>query len=157
MKKKRLILNLLFLIPGLMIVYILNYINLSKLPIVLPDSTVLALSVAYVLLWMVFSLVAGMRRGKAGWYIIVVYWIVIPALLILLTGLFASFQSVTAVLASITNLLYINVLRGFNDLVHFGIDLFQYFSSKGYPVVPAILCLLSYAIGRLFTKPRFKA
>lgn len=157
MKKKRPMLNLVFLVLGLVLVYILNFINLSKLPIELPESTVLVLSVAYVLLWMLFSLLAGMRRGKVSWYVIVIYWIVIPASLILLTSLFASFQSFTAMLASITNLLYINVLRGFNDLVYFGIDLFQYFSSKGYPVVPAILCLISYGIGRLFARPRYRA
>ena len=157
MKKKRPIMNLVFLVLGLVLVYILNYINLSKLPIVLPESTVLVLSVTYVLLWMLFSLVSGMRRSKVGWYMIVIYWIVIPASLILLTSLFASFQSFTAVLASITNLFYVNVLRGFNDLVYFGIDLFQYFSSKGYPVVPAILCLISFGIGHLFARPRHKA
>jgi hypothetical protein len=105
---------------------------------------------------MLFSLVAGIRRAKVSWYGIVIYWIVIPASLILLTSLFASFQSFTAMLASITDLLYINVLRGFNDLVYFGIDLFQYFSSKGYPVVPAILCLISYGIGRLFARPNYR-
>ena len=154
MKKKRPLSNLIFLVLGLVLVYILNFINLSKLPIVLPESTVLVLSVTYVLLWMLFSLFAGMRRGKVSWYVIVIYWIVIPALLILLTSLFASFQSFTAVLASITDFLYINVLRGFNDLVYFGIDLFQYFSSKGYPVIPAILCLIAYGIGRFFAKPQ---
>lgn len=157
MKKKVSILNPLFLILGLVFVYVLNFVDLSKLPFVLPESTVLVLSVGYVLLWMLFALVSGVRRGKAGWYVTIIYWIVIPATLILLTSLFASFQTFTAFLGSITNLLYMNVLRGFNDLVYFGIDLFQYFSSKGYPVVPAILCLASYGIGRLFAKPRHNA
>jgi len=157
MKKKRPITNLVFLILGFVLVYVLNFINLNKLPIVLPESTVLVLSVSYVLLWMLFSLLAGMRRGKVSWYVIVIYWIVIPASLIILTSLFASFQSFTAMLASITDLLYINVLRGFNDLVYFGIELFQYFSSKGYQVVPAILCLITYEIGRLFVRPRYRA
>lgn len=157
MKKKTSLWNPAFLVLGLIFVYVLNFVNLSKLPFVLPESTVLVLSVAYVLLWISFSLLSGIRRGKVSWYIIVVYWIAIPASLILLTSLFASFQTFTGFLLSITNLLYVNVLRGFNDLVYFGIDLFEYFSSKGYPVVPAILCLSAYGIGRLFAKPRHHA
>lgn len=157
MKKKVSILNPVFLVLGLVLVYVLNYINLSKLPVVLPESTVLFLSVSYVLLWIAFSLMSGIRRGKAGWYVVLIYWIAIPATLILLTSLFASFQSFTGLLVTITNLLYVNVLRGFNDLVYFGIDLFEYFSSKGYPVIPAILCLMAYGIGRLFARPRYRA
>jgi hypothetical protein len=157
MKKKKPILNLIFLGLGLVLVYVLNFVNLSKLPFVLPESTVLVLSVSYVLLWVLFSFVSGIRRSKVGWYGIAVYWIAIPATLILLTILFASFQTFTGFLGSITDLLYVSVLRGFNDLTQFGIDLFEYFSTKGYPVVPAILCLLSYGLGRLFPNPRNNA
>lgn len=157
MKKKTAIWNPVFLVLGLLFIYVLNFVNLNKLPFILPKSSISILSIAYVLLWISFSFLSGMRHRKVSWYIIVVYWIVIPASLILLTSLFASFQPFTRFLISITNLLYVNVLRGFNDLVYFGIDLFEYFSSKGYPVVPAILCLSAYGIGRLFARPRHNA
>ncbi len=157
MKKKISPWNPVFLILAVIIIYVLNFVNLSKLPFDLPDSTVLVLSVSYVALWMLFSLVSGIRRSNATWYAIIIYWIVIPASLILLNSLFASFQTFTGFLQTITDLLYVNVLRGFNDLVYFGIDLFEYFSSKGYPVVPAVLCLLSYGLGRLYARPSHKA
>ncbi|HAO60913.1 MAG TPA: hypothetical protein DCQ90_02980 [Erysipelotrichaceae bacterium] len=146
-----------FVLLGLVLIYILNFVNLNRLPIDLPDVTVLILSCVYVLGWMIFSFVAGRRRGKIGWYEITFVWIILPALLIGFMTVLASFQSITNILSMIMNLLYVNVLRGFNDLTTFGIDLFEYFSDKGYPVIPAILCLVSYGIGRLFPKPRKRA
>jgi hypothetical protein len=157
MKSRRSILNLVFIIVSVLLVCVLNFVDLTRLPFTLPDSTVLVLSVAYVVLWVLFSIFSGIYRSKTGWVVICVYWIVVPASLILLTNLFASFQTFTGFLGMLSNLLYINVLRGFNDLTNFGITLFGYFSEKGYPIIPAVLCLSAYGIGRLFAKPQKNA
>lgn len=157
MKRNIHVLDGIFILLGLVLIYIMNFVNLNRLPIDLPDVTVLVLSSVYVAGWMIFAFVAGRRRGKIGWYEITFVWIILPALLIGFMTVLASFQSITSILSMIMNLLYVNVLRGLNDLTTFGIDLFEYFSDKGYPVIPAILCLLSYGVGRLFPKPRNRA
>lgn len=157
MKRNIPILDGIFVLLGLVLIYIMNFVNLNRLPIDLPDVTVLVLSSVYVAGWMIFAFVAGRRRGKIGWYEITFVWIILPALLIGFMTVLASFQSITSILSMIMNLLYVNVLRGFNDLTNFGIDLFALLSDKGYPIIPAILCLLSYGVGRLFPKPRNRA
>jgi hypothetical protein len=149
MKSRRSMLNLVFMIVGVLLVCVLNFVALTRLPFTLPERTLLILSAIYVVLWLLFAVFSGIYRSKTGW--------VVPASLILLTSLFASFQTFTGFLDMLSNLLYTNILRGFNDLTDFGITLFGYFSEKGYPIIPAILCLSGYGIGRLFAKSQKNA
>jgi hypothetical protein len=157
MKSRRSMLNLVFMIVGVLLVCVLNFVALTRLPFTLPERTLLILSAIYVVLWLLFAVFSGIYRSKTGWVVICIYWIVVPASLILLTSLFASFQTFTGFLDMLSNLLYTNILRGFNDLTDFGITLFGYFSEKGYPIIPAILCLSGYGIGRLFAKSQKNA
>jgi len=157
MKKNIPILEVAFALFAVLLILVLNLVDFATLPISFPETTILILSSLYVFVWMIFAWFAGFRRGKGGWYVILTVWIAIPSLLVLAMMILASFQPVAEMIQMIFDFFYTNVLRGFVDWTRFGFDLFEYFSAKGYPIVPAALCLLSYGVGRLFAKPQHSA